>query len=179
MAEKLQCEEVWWEVSNYIDGTVAVSLKRRMDEHFAECRRCRAGTAERVRCGLERNLELIPMGITEDRIQLGSHLIYFWESDDDFKRGVKFLNRGLGQSDHCIVFGHDEAIERVLANLAADGFDTQRLISELQLTVLPRRKSAQHTLSDISDVVQAALQAGARAVRFLGNLGMGRAPSAS
>ncbi len=138
-----------------------------------------AGTADRVRCGLERNLELIPMGITEDRIQLGSHLIYFWESDDDFKRGVKFLNRGLGQSDHCIVFGHDEAIERVLANLAADGFDTQRLISELQLTVLPRRKSAQHTLSDISDVVQAALQAGARAVRFLGNLGMGRAPSAS
>ncbi len=61
LAEKLQCEEVWWEVSNYIDGTVAVSLKRRMDEHFAECRRCRAvldGTRNVVR--LARRSQRLP-----------------------------------------------------------------------------------------------------------------------
>ena len=39
----------------------------------------------------------IPLGITNDRVQLGSHLIYFWESDEDFKRGVQFLYPGLGQ----------------------------------------------------------------------------------
>ena len=198
MTEKLKCEEVWWEVSNYLDGTVAAPLRQRMDQHFAECRRCKAvldgtrnvvklagdprafpmpaGASDRLRSGLEQNLELIPMGITDDRIPLGSHLIYFWDSDDDFKRGVKFLNPGLGQGDHCIVFGHDEAIEKVLVNLVADGFDTQSLIKNLQLTVLPRRKSAQDTLDDISDVVQAALRVGAKAVRFLGNLGMGRDP---
>src|SRR5579859_7224994 len=135
-----------------------------------------AGVSERLRAGLEQSFELIPMGITNDRVPLGSHLIYFWDSDDDFKRGVKFLNPGLGQGDHCIVFGHDEAIEKVLDCLAADGFNTERLIKNLQLTVLPRRKSAQNTLDDIGDVVQAALRAGAKAVRFLGNLGMGRDP---
>ena len=198
MAEKLKCEEVWWEVSNYLDGTITTVLRRRMDEHFSECRRCKAvldgtrnvvqlagdprafllpaGATERLRSGLQQSLELIPMGITEDRVPLGSHLIYFWDSDEDFRRGVKFLNPGLGQGDHCIVFGHDEAIEKVLTCLAADGFDTQILIRELQLTVLPRRKSAQETLDDIADVVQAALRAGSKAVRFLGNLGMGRDP---
>jgi hypothetical protein len=198
LAEKLQCEEIWWEISNYVDGVVPGKLRRLMDQHFAECRRCKAvldgtrnvvelagdpralpmpaGTVERLRSGLEQKLELIPLGITQDRIQLGSHLIYFWDSESDFKRGVKFLNPGLGQGDHCIVFGHDEAVANVLSSLAADGFDIDALVKNLQLTVLPRRKSAQQTLADISDVVQAALRAGARAVRFLGNLGMGRDP---
>jgi hypothetical protein len=136
----------------------------------------REGASERLRSRLEQHLELIPLGICGDRVGLGSHLIYFWDDDEEFGRGVKFLNPGLGQGDHCVVFGHDEAIERVLASLAADGFDTDRLIKDLQLTVLPRRKSAQQTLCDINDVVQAALRAGAKAVRFLGNLGMGRDP---
>lgn len=198
MLEKLKCEDVWWEVSNYLDGTVTAVLRQRMDEHFAECRRCKAvlngtrnvvelaadprafplpaGTSQRLRSGLQQSLELIPMGITEDRVALGSHLIYFWDSDQDFRRGVKFLNAGLGNGDHCIVFGHDEAIERVLTCLAGDEFDTASLIRNLQLTVLPRRKSAQETLDDIGDVVHAALRAGSKAVRFLGNLGMGRDP---
>ena len=198
MSETLRCEEVLREISNYIDGVVTASLRRRMERHLAGCNPCTAildgtrnvvklagdprafpmpeGASERLRSRLEQHLELIPLGISDDRVGLGSHLIYFWDDDAEFRRGVKFLNPGLGQGDHCIVFGHDEAIERVLASLVGDGFDTDRLIKDLQLTVLPRRKSAQQTLSDINDVVQAALRAGAKAVRFLGNLGMGRDP---
>ena len=198
MFDPIKCEEVWWEISNYIDGLVEPSLRQRMDRHFAECRRCHAildgtrnvvrlagdprafpmatETRERLRAGLEQRLELIPLGITGDRVELGSHLIYFWDSDEEFRRGVKFLNPGLGKGDHCIIFGHDEALEKVQASLRADGFDTEKLIRELKLTVLPRRKSAQQTLDDIGDVVQAALRAGAKSVRFLGNLGMGRDP---
>jgi hypothetical protein len=198
MSESLKCEEVLREISNYIDGVVTASLQKRMREHFTECKSCKAvldgtrnvvrlvgdprsfpmpeGASERLISRLERHLELIPLGISKDRVSLGSHLIYFWDDDEEFRRGVKFLNPGLGQGDHCIVFGHDEAIERVLAGLAGDGFDTDKLIKDLQLTILPRRKSAQETLSDIRDVVQAALRAGAKAVRFLGNLGMGRDP---
>ena len=198
MPEPIQCEEVWWQISNYIDGLVQAPLREKMDQHFAECRRCRAildGTRnvvklagdprafpmsvearERLRSGLEQRLELIPLGITDDRVELGAHLIYFWNSEAEFRKGVKFLNPGLGQGDHCIVFGHDEAIARVLASLTSDGFDTEKLIRELQLTVLPRRKAAQETLDDIGDVVQAALRAVARSVRFLGNLGMEKDP---
>jgi len=198
MSETLRCEEILREISNYIDGDVTRPLRARMELHFAVCRDCKAildgvrnvvklagdprafltpeGAGERLGFRLERHLELIPLGISAEPVALGSHLIYFWDSDEEFRRGVKFLNPGLGQGDHCVVFGHDEAIERVLANLAADGFDTDRLIKDLQLTVLPRRKSAQETLSEIGDVVQAALRAGTKAVRFLGNLGMGRDP---
>ena len=113
---------------------------------------------------------------TGDRVRLGSHLIYFWESDDDFARGVRFLYPGLGKNEHCIIFGHDEALDKVQATLRADGYDPQELISKLKLTVIPRRSDAQGTISDITDVVQAALRAGASCVRFLGNLGMGTDP---
>lgn len=118
----------------------------------------------------------IPVGITDDRVALGSHLIYFWESDDDFARGVRFLYPGLGKDEHCIIFGHDEALEKVQATLRADGYDPQELIGKLKLTVIRRRSDARGTISDITDVVQAALRAGASCVRFLGNLGMGTDP---
>lgn len=118
----------------------------------------------------------IPVGITNDRVDLGSHLIYFWENDDEFERGVRFLYPGLGQGEHCIAFGHDEALEKVISTLRAKGFNTDDLIKNGELTILRRQASAQATLSDIGDVVQAALNSGASAVRFLGNLGMGRAP---
>ncbi|MGH9579747.1 MAG: MEDS domain-containing protein [Terriglobales bacterium] len=119
----------------------------------------------------------IPLGVTEDSVPPGSHLIYFWESDAEFERGVRFLDPGLETGDdHCIVFGHDEAIDKVLRLLRAKGFDPDRLVGEGDVTVLRRRVSAKETLSDIGSVVQAAVLAGARAVRFLGNLGMGRDP---
>ena len=109
-------------------------------------------------------------------MQLGSHLIYFWESDEDFKRGIRFLYPGLGQGEHCILFGHDEALERALEAIRSNGYYSQQLIRDLHLTIIRRQSSARATLSDIGDVVQAALRFGATAVRFLGNLGMSRDP---
>ena len=55
----------------------------------------------------------IPLGITADGIDLGSHLIYFWQSEEEFAQGVRFLEPGLLGEDHCVVFGHEEATERV------------------------------------------------------------------
>ncbi len=126
--------------------------------------------------GLRGVSEEIPVGITDDRVQLGSHLIYFWENDADFERGVRFLYPGLGKGEHCIIFGHDEALQKVMATLWSEGYDPDELIRKLQLTVLRRHASAEATLSDINDVAQACLDAGATGIRFLGNLGMGRDP---
>jgi len=33
----------------------------------------------------------IALGITEDEVPLGSHLIHFWHTDTEFERGVRFL----------------------------------------------------------------------------------------
>jgi hypothetical protein len=126
--------------------------------------------------GQEDAMPEIPIGITDDRVQLGSHLIYFWEGDEDFERGVRFLYPGLGHGEHCIVFGHDEALEKVLGVLRSKGFSPDELIRNRELTVLRRQASAQATVANIATTVEEALRTGASAIRFLGNLGMGRAP---
>ena len=118
----------------------------------------------------------ISLGITNDVIALGSHLIYFWQSDDEFAQGVRFLESGLMGQDHCIVFGHDEATQRVFRLLQAGGFDTESLTQQRRITLLRREAPAGTTLSDIEDVFQAAVRAGAPAIRYLGNLGFGQAP---
>ncbi len=118
----------------------------------------------------------IPLGISGDRVPLGSHLIYFWESDEDFARAVSFFYPGLGHNDHCIAFGHDEALEKVQQVLRSHGYDPQKLIADRKLTILRRHARAEVTLSDIDAIVQADIRSGAKMVRFLGNLGMGRDP---
>jgi len=34
----VKCEDVWREISNYIEGDLDPALKRAMEEHFAQCR---------------------------------------------------------------------------------------------------------------------------------------------
>lgn len=61
----MNCEEVWREISNYVDGDVDTALRSSMDEHFRTCQRCAsvlAGTRNIVALyGDERMLE-VPAG---------------------------------------------------------------------------------------------------------------------
>jgi Putative zinc-finger len=65
--QKMNCEQVWREVSNYIDGDVDVALRSSMEEHFKTCQRCAsvlAGTRNVVQLyGDERMLE-VPAGFS-------------------------------------------------------------------------------------------------------------------
>src|ERR1700722_11130206 len=38
----LKWEDIWREISNYVEGDLDPQLKRAMDEHFAGCAKCRA-----------------------------------------------------------------------------------------------------------------------------------------
>jgi hypothetical protein len=38
----VKCEDVWREISNYFEEDLDPALKRAMEEHFAQCRHCRA-----------------------------------------------------------------------------------------------------------------------------------------
>jgi hypothetical protein len=59
------CEQVWLEVSNYLDGEVAPALRIAVDEHARACPRCRAvieGTRNIIQLyGDERMVE-VPLG---------------------------------------------------------------------------------------------------------------------
>jgi hypothetical protein len=61
------CEDVWREISNYVDGDVEAGLRSSMDEHFKTCARCSsvlAGTRNVVEIyGDERMLE-VPAGFS-------------------------------------------------------------------------------------------------------------------
>jgi hypothetical protein len=205
----LACEDVWRQISDYLEDELDSGLREALEQHFRDCRHCSAvldGTrnviqlvakgkaielpanfSQRLRAKLARRVEFeraiegpatseIPVGITDEMVPLGSHLIYFWESDAEFTRAVRFLYPGLGKREHCIIFGHQEALEKVLQTLRSENYNPEELIEEGELTVLRRHASAQTTLAEIAAAVQSAMRAGATTVRFLGNLGMGRDP---
>jgi hypothetical protein len=73
----VNCEQVWREISNYVDGEVDPGLRSVMEEHFKTCPRCAsvlAGTRNVVRLyGDERMLD-VPAGFSvrlEKRIERG------------------------------------------------------------------------------------------------------------
>lgn len=39
---EVSCHEIWREISNYLDNDVDPGLRRRMEQHFANCRHCAA-----------------------------------------------------------------------------------------------------------------------------------------
>lgn len=61
----VNCETVWREISNYVDGETAPELRAAMDQHFRECKGCTAvleGTRNVVQLyGDERMLDM-PIG---------------------------------------------------------------------------------------------------------------------
>jgi anti-sigma factor RsiW len=64
----ISCEQVWLEISNYLDGETDPNLQAEMDRHLRECRRCAAvldGTRNVVQLyGDERMIEL-PQGFSQ------------------------------------------------------------------------------------------------------------------
>ena len=50
--QTVNCEHVWREISNYIEGEVDAGLQAAMDEHFRTCKKCAsvlAGTQNVIR----------------------------------------------------------------------------------------------------------------------------------
>jgi hypothetical protein len=208
---EVSCEDVWREISNYVEGDLTPELRQAVDEHLRECRPCMAvhdgakslirlvgdprafqvptEFSQRLYRRLQQEIEeekrrieqqyadrRVPLGITEDEVELGSHHLYFWEKEEEFERGVRFLEPGLRARDVCVIQGHDEAIERSLNVLRSHGFDTRDLVAKKRLFIVRREHAAQRTLADFTAFLQASVNAGAPAIRILGNLGMERDP---
>jgi len=119
----------------------------------------------------------IALGITDDDVVLGSHLIHFWRTDEEFELGTRFLQLGIDNpSEYCVLFGHDEANTRVLDVLRKTTRDLDRALADRRLVVLRRELSAPDTLAKIEALFETAVQNGATAIRYLGLFGMGRDP---
>lgn len=61
----VNCEQVWHEISNYIEGEVDASLRSAMDEHFRTCKRCSsvlAGTRNVIGLYSDERMIEVPAG---------------------------------------------------------------------------------------------------------------------
>jgi len=171
-----QCAQLFEETKAVVQG---LGDERLMDVPKGYSQRLYTRLKAQVAGGSQRSVGeagAIPLGMSDDQVELGSHLIYFWQNDEEFERGVRFLGPGLCGRDHCVVFGHQEATDKVFRILAVQGFDVPALIEKRRITLLRREAPAPTTLSDIADIFQAAVRAGAPAIRYLGNLGLGEEP---
>jgi MEDS: MEthanogen/methylotroph, DcmR Sensory domain/Putative zinc-finger len=200
MVMEISCHDLWREVSNYIDDDVDPELRARIERHLKNCRHCSAivdGASNTVRLladddafdlptGFSQRLKkkitgratrssatTIPLGITEDDIPVGSHVVYFWETPEEFERGLRFLHKGLDGTDYCVIFGHDEANCRVLQMLRDSGVNVEDAVRSGRLTILARELPAQETLASIATAFDRARRRGATLIRYLGNLGSG------
>ena len=61
----VSCEQVWQEISNYLDGEVNPELRAAMEAHFRECKHCTAvldGTKNVVHLYADDRLVELPAG---------------------------------------------------------------------------------------------------------------------
>jgi hypothetical protein len=116
----------------------------------------------------------VDLGIRGERVSPGAHIAYFWENQADFSRGVDFLALGLRGRDHGVIFGHEEANEKVLTALRRKGLDPAELVAEKRLTVVGGGPHGDEMLSRIGEVFQAAVDGGSTLIRLLGNIGWGK-----
>jgi hypothetical protein len=84
--EFVYCEQVWREISNYLEGDVDAGLRAAMDEHFGSCKRCKSvleGTRNVVQLyGDERMID-VPAGFgrrLERRLAQGTRVRSTWST---------------------------------------------------------------------------------------------------
>ncbi len=123
--------------------------------------------------GTETGSRVMKLGVTDGTVHHGSHLVYFWQNEAEFAQGVRFLEPGLRENQHCVVFGHDAVNERVLQVLGKRGYDVSDLVRQGQLTIFPRVVSTKAVLSRVEEIFSSAMRRGFSAIRYLGNLAWG------
>jgi predicted anti-sigma-YlaC factor YlaD len=67
MVVEISCEEVWREVSNYLEGEIGAELRARMEEHFKGCEHCTAvldGTRNLVQLVGDAKIFELPAGFS-------------------------------------------------------------------------------------------------------------------
>ena len=115
----------------------------------------------------------IDLGIRDLRAAPGDHIAYFWENDREFEAATGFLEQGILNGEHVVVFGFDDANDRVLEVLEGKGVDWRALLKQERMSVLGPESTGELMLSRIDTTFRSALDAGAPMIRLLGNIGWG------
>lgn len=156
-------------------GSLGRLEDRRMGTSLAEKERLLALFRER---GLHRSGprdSCVPLGLDGGLAAPGDHIVYFWETEEEFLATTGFVAAGAAQGETSILLGNDEANERVAAAIRNVGLDVDALRREERLRFVTARTSADVLLEEIDEQIRSAVDRGAPLVRVLGNLGWRRA----
>ena len=115
--------------------------------------------------------ERIHLGFVDREVEVGLHAAYLWRTTEEFDRAVRFLDRGLRDGHHCVVFGHAEANQRVRTVLRDRGHDFTGLVRAGRMSLMGGSLSASTLFSSLILTVSRALDHDFPVVRILGNLG--------
>jgi hypothetical protein len=113
----------------------------------------------------------IDLGLRDERVALGDHIAYFWESERQFEEAVGFLLVGIRAGDHVVVFGHDDANKKVVDVLRKRGIDTDHLQTSERMTVITGGPTGEKMLGHIGATFQRSVDQGCDCIRLLGNIG--------
>jgi len=116
----------------------------------------------------------VRLGIRGERVDVGAHIAYLWESEEEFREGILFLVAGLRIGDGCVIFGHAQANVKVLELLREEGVDTDQEQAEGKLSVLGGAPRGDTMLAEIGATFQKMIDGGAKLIRLLGNIGWGK-----
>ncbi len=116
----------------------------------------------------------VELGLRGEKVHLGDHIAYFWEKGSECEDAIEFLLVGLRKRDHVVVFGHDDANDRVLSVLQKKKVDVEKARSTGHLSVLSGHPDGSEMLADIGATFQRAIDKGAKCIRLLGNIGWSR-----
>ena len=95
----VNCEQVWREISNYLEGEVSPELRAAMEAHFRECKHCTAvldGTRNVVHLYADDRLLELPAGFSARwqrklaRIRARSPRNSLWMADCSGRGGAGF-----------------------------------------------------------------------------------------
>src|SRR5262249_23088532 len=65
----------------------------------------------------------IPLGLDSALAAPGDHLVYFWESEQEFNATAGFVAAGAEQGETCVLLGHARAHERLAGAIRNVGLD--------------------------------------------------------
>ena len=77
-----------------------------------------------------RQRQPVPLGIYNETVAAGDHLALFYETDEEFAQAFGFVEMGLRDGDHCILFGIPEN-----AAVGRKGWPAEEEFYKLEATV--------------------------------------------
>ena len=122
----------------------------------------------------ERPGPCVPLGPNGVLAAPGDHMVYFWETGQEFETAAQFVSTGAARGETSVLLGHTDASKRIEAAIGRAGLDVAGLQRQELLRFVAGGNTSRKLLEEVKEQIFGAVDRGSPLVRVLGNLGWGR-----